>query len=366
MNRLILCFFICLPLLQSCKPDTPPEPLDIYLKLYTLGGAARIGDGVEVGNHTLMPVAVQDGGIFRYALIRFAQDGKVLAQHDATEQTPDCRFISSMLSTKGRLVTVGAKQDKPALWVNDTSAFSVVTDRSIPVVGFYYDVIEHKGNIYACGQSLDPQQNNQIELLKLDADGQFVKQSRFGTLESDGGIALASDGDKLMLLAYSYGLNKGDRDFWLIQLDENLDTVQSKVFGGAGYDQPACMLYENGHFWLGGHSTSFNNNNHDAYLLKVTPQLQLVWEKAYEHGDHEGIDRMLFLSNGNLGMVSYGDMMVQSGLYLEVKRDGTPLYQKRYEEITGFSHLSEDNGRRVMWGTTRFPIDLARVSDDFP
>ncbi|TNE81487.1 MAG: hypothetical protein EP332_03600 [Bacteroidetes bacterium] len=369
MKRVLLGIVLLLPLVQSCKQEDPPG-LDIFLQVYTLGGAARFSEGINTGEQTLIPVAVQDANTYKYALLRFGENGKALAQYDAAEHPGNCRFGACVLGQNGTMISAGSDQDRPAFWVHDSASMNMQTKLPRNTQGYYFDAIQHGNFFYLCGQVQDPDSMNEILITKLDLNGNFVEDRTLGTSQNDGGIALASSGDKLMLLAYSYGKNLGDRDFWMMEIDENLDTLQSAVFGGAGYDQPACMLYEEGHFWLGGHSTSFNNNTnnmHDAYLLKVTPQLQVVWEKAYDFGDHEGIDRMLFLKNGNIGTVSYGDMMVQSGFYLEVTRSGAAVYQKRYPEIAGFTHLSEDKDRRVMWGITRGPIvDMARVSDAFP
>lgn len=367
MRYCTLLFVSLLVFISSCEnePDLPPETT---LNIFNFGGASYFGAATNTAENTLIPVSVlTPKGLWQYSLLRFSKGGKLIGKTSSSSNPSDSRFASEVLDNQGRLFIVGSMAGKPAFFFNDTNAFSASGVTLNSQEGYMNHVIQWGAEFYATGIIKDANNDANVFVCKISNGGSILASKVYGTSANDGGISLATDGNKLMLLAHSYGTGLGDRDFWLLELNTDLDSIQSKVLGGSGYDQPASIQFVDNHFWLSGHSTSLGNGTHDALLIKMKADMSVVWQKYYNYGGHEGVDAMAFLSNGNIGLVSYGDMNIQSGFYLEVNREGNAQYIKRYPDIAGFKHIAEDGDRRVFWGSTRGPnLDIARVSDVFP
>lgn len=113
---------------------------------------------------------------------------------------------------------------------------------------------------------------------------------------SDGGYVLvgqtaSKDGD--------VGTNHGSSDVWVVRLDEDGDIKWNRSFGGTGYDRGnAIRQTPDGDFILIGDTTSSssgdvadtNHGNWDAWVVKLDPDGNLLWQStlggtSYEQGN---------------------------------------------------------------------------------
>lgn len=131
--------------------------------------------------------------------------------------------------------------------------------------------------------------------LKLDASGN-LEWSKFyggnftdtpeGVVETDNGdfiIAGGSDSTDTDITN-----NKGAYDFWVIRISANGDLVWEKSFGGDEIDEAKAILKANdGNIVIAGDTRSNNqdvsgtNGAADIWLIKISPEGDLIWEKTY-------------------------------------------------------------------------------------
>ena len=82
--------------------------------------------------------------------------------------------------------------------------------------------------------------------------------------------------------------NKGSYDFWIIKISENGTLIWEKSFGGSEIDEARAITASNdGNYIIVGDTRSSdlnvskNNGAADLWVIKITPNGDLIWEKTF-------------------------------------------------------------------------------------
>ncbi len=138
-----------------------------------------------------------------------------------------------------------------------------------------------------------------IYLLWIDQDGNLLKELTFGGVDNDGGKSIIeqSNGD-LVVYGYTHNFGATSRDLYLMRITPNGEVLWSKRYGGDSYEesQAICQTADGG-FVMNGHSAS-TDINHNMYGLKVDREGNLLWEKNFGGTSHEGGEALLIDSKG--------------------------------------------------------------------
>lgn len=126
-------------------------------------------------------------------------------------------------------------------------------------------------------------------LIKLNSDGNFLKETTIGSVFKDGSMSMIFDNDHLILLGYEQPASNADNiDFSLNTLDTSLSLIWQKRFGTAGYEEPhsICNAFDGG-FLLFGHTAGMGDPMHDAVLYKTdnSGNLTLTMQKGGPYHD---------------------------------------------------------------------------------
>ena len=105
----------------------------------------------------------------------------------------------------------------------------------------------------------------------------------------DNGFLIAGSTD-------SYG--SGKNTLYLVKSDSTGKEMWSKIFGGAGEDNAEAMALTNDNNVIIGGVTSSFSGNYDLYLLKVSLNGDLIWEKSLGSTDFEWGTDIAVLSDG--------------------------------------------------------------------
>lgn len=90
-----------------------------------------------------------------------------------------------------------------------------------------------------------------------------------------------SDGYLLAGLSTSFTTN-GDSDIYIQKMNTEGVEQWQKSIGGSGQEL-ACSIYptSDGNYILAGSTTSKGSGSYDAYLVKISPSGDLIWDKTY-------------------------------------------------------------------------------------
>ena len=133
-----------------------------------------------------------------------------------------------------------------------------------------------------------------IWALKLDLDGKLDWSKYYGGSFTDTPLGVIKTSDNGFIIAGSSDSNdvdiknnKGSYDFWVIKIAANGTLIWEKSFGGSEIDEARGITTTNdGNFIIVGDTRSsdkdisVNNGAADIWMIKITPDGTLIWEKT--------------------------------------------------------------------------------------
>lgn len=138
-------------------------------------------------------------------------------------------------------------------------------------------------------------------LIKINIDGDIIwdKQYGGGALETGYSVKQCNDGGFIMLgQTYSYG--HGDSDAYVVKTNSSGDTLWTKTFGGAHYDEGAFTLENtDGSLMFVVRDSSDGFGDVDIRIVKTTSSGSVIWDRNYG-GDKKDTGKMIqATSDGN-------------------------------------------------------------------
>ena len=121
-------------------------------------------------------------------------------------------------------------------------------------------------------------------LFKTDSLGNLMWSKIYqGYLEDWGRYAIKTQSGGFLLLGdtKSYGLG-GSMDIYLINTDSDGNVVWAKAYGGTEDESARSAVQDNeGNYVIAGYTYSFGLGGSDAFLMKITPNGDLLWFYTY-------------------------------------------------------------------------------------
>ncbi len=186
--------------------------------------------------------------------------------------------------------------------------------------------------------------------IKLDSNGNkewskyyggSFTDTPYGAIQtSDNGYIIvgSSDSDDVDISG-----NKGTYDFWVIKISEIGTLVWERSFGGSEIDEARAIAHSgDGNFLIVGDTRSSdqdvsqNNGAADLWLIKISPDGDLIWEKTYG-GSSFDVGRSIQKINTNFiisgsSRSADGDLTTNNGQndswVLKIDSTGNTLWQK--------------------------------------
>ena len=154
--------------------------------------------------------------------------------------------------------------------------------------------------------------NYDVWLLKLDDSGNLVSKKNIGGTDADkiNRIYALSNGN-FMLTAYSksadgdVGTNRGNYDFWIVEINDSLNIVRSNTYGGSGLDEYPVMTEISPNYVFAGSTTSSDgqitgaHGSFDIWLWETGANGTLLDEKSIGGTDADFATDLQVLDNSS-------------------------------------------------------------------
>lgn len=143
-----------------------------------------------------------------------------------------------------------------------------------------------------------------IRVLKLNAQQQPEWESRFGGCEKERvwAVQLTPDGGYIVA-GSTESKGAGSADAWVLKLTSQGQLEWDKTFGGQGYDwAEAVQRTQDGGYILAG------GNAANAWVLKLDAQGQQVWERTFGDNGSDGASDIQITSDGGYIVAGYKDV----------------------------------------------------------
>ncbi len=153
------------------------------------------------------------------------------------------------------------------------------------VNGYLRSIQETSDGGYITAGQIYPSLNNSIDLLilKLDSIGGIKWKRFYGGSQDDWANAIQETGDGGYFVAgYTESFGAGNLDFWVLKLTSDGDIDWERAYGGSGDDWAnSAQQTSDGGFIVAGSSDSFGAGLSDFWLLKLSSLGNIDWEMAY-------------------------------------------------------------------------------------
>jgi len=140
-------------------------------------------------------------------------------------------------------------------------------------------------------------------VVKLSSEGNIEWQKVLGSAGEERAMSIiqTTTGDYMIAASTSgtggdVSSNHGSSDAWIIKLNSNGNTTWSKTFGGTLGDDASYIGTTTDGFMIGGATNSSdgdlagypNRGGSDAWLLKISANGDVLWQKTYGGSGNEG------------------------------------------------------------------------------
>jgi hypothetical protein len=185
--------------------------------------------------------------------------------------------------------------------------------------------------LFICGTAVRDAVNDDILLIKTDANGDTIWTKTYGGPKRDYGknIITGSDGH-ILISSQTSGEGFGtDRysNLYLLKLNIDGDTLWTKTYKEIGEEVPSHLLETKDKGYLLTCSHSEEVGLPYLYFLKVGPNGDIVWKKS-NAGQLSGTTSME-LSDGAL-LTCGGNVNNEQAMLLKMDKEGNILWQKTY------------------------------------
>ncbi len=230
---------------------------------------------------------------------------------------------------------------------------------------FAWSVINTRdGGYVAAGYSSSTRGlDKNINIIKIDSEGNLLWERQLGGSDSDVGRDVIQTADGSLLVAgYTTQTASGEWDLQVVKLDENGEYQWSRILGDAGPEIARSIIQNrDGNYILAGETGSTTTGNRDMLLMCLNGEGSMVWQKSYHKDNYDSGYEAIELPAGGYSLIGHGDLHGQDFLELAlVKTDpaGNCLSHTFYEATTRFYDYGKSvalspNGTLAMCGIAK-------------
>jgi len=189
------------------------------------------------------------------------------------------------------------------------------------------------GFLAAGATSTDSAGGWDLWVVRFDQNYEVVWSQAYGGEEEDWpllAVEALPDGG-FVLVGGTKSKGAGDRDFWLIRLDENGGVMWDKTFGGAGQDTPyGIAVLSDGGFVVVG------TLQQEATLLRTDDAGNVIWQRAYGIDSTDVLYSLYVMSDGGFLMGGYNTSATLSyvdGWLVRTDSNGNLLWEQTYGTV---------------------------------
>ncbi|HHT9135241.1 MAG TPA: hypothetical protein ACFYD2_10090, partial [Candidatus Avalokitesvara rifleensis] len=172
-------------------------------------------------------------------------------------------------------------------------------------------------------------------VLKLSPNGSIEWQKTYGGASDDEAYSVQQTGDSGYVVAgFSSSFGAGGDDFWVLKLSPDGTVDWQKTYGGDRYEWAhSIQQTSDGGYVVAGETNSAGVGRLDAWVLKLSPDGTVEWQKTYGGVDHDRAESIQQTSDGGY-IVACWTQSFGAGIddfwVLRLRPDGSIEWQKTY------------------------------------
>lgn len=184
--------------------------------------------------------------------------------------------------------------------------------------------------------------NFDVYLIRTDINGDTIWTRTYGGASDDYGYSVCQTFDSGFVVAgYTRSFGAGYDDFYVLRIDANGDTLWTKTYGGADWDDAYSIQQTNDYgFIIVGWTKSYGAGDADVYLIRTDGNGDTLWTKTFGGIDWDGASCVQLTDDG-------GYLIVGSGL-IKTNSNGDTLWTRK---LSGGFGLQTNDGGYIITGS---------------
>ncbi len=215
------------------------------------------------------------------------------------------------------------------------------------------------GYLIAGNSSSFGEGSKDILFLKLNASGKIDWQKSIGGNDDESALSVVQTSDGgYIAVGWTFSVGAGGTDAWIVKISPDGNLEWQKAYGGTGYEFAYSIIETNdGGFLFVGNTDSSTGKDNDVWVVKLNNNGDVVWQKTYGGTNEESARAVRQNPDGTYTIgawsKSFGNGSSDFWL-LKLNSDGSILWQKSYltqKDANFFAfERTKDNGFILVGG----------------
>jgi hypothetical protein len=232
--------------------------------------------------------------------------------------------------------------------------------------GKHYDaaadiLCSSQGDILMVGRTDSYSQDMNVNIIKLDAQGNVIWDRTYGGNETEEATEIIETKEGgFLVVGYSdsYAENANESDIWLLKINASGEREWEKALITAGIIDEGHGVVETaeGDFLIVGNSTSLIDGNTDAIVLKVSNKGEEIWRKKFGGEKSQQANHIVKNTNGYAVIGSAEIAKKRWDIWLfTIDNQGDMLWQQNYggsDNEMGNTLIKNLDGSYILAGFT--------------
>ncbi|MDD5528647.1 MAG: T9SS type A sorting domain-containing protein [bacterium] len=204
--------------------------------------------------------------------------------------------------------------------------------------------------------------NEDVYLIRTNSSGNTLWTKTFGGAGYEEGYSVQQTSDSGFIIAgNTNSFGAGSRDVYLIKTNSSGDTLWTRTFGGTEYDWGySVQQTEDNGFIIAGETSSFGAGSGDVYLIRTNSSGDTLWTRTYGGTSGDRGHSVQSASGGTGGFIIAGETRsfgAGSGDVYLIRADslGDTLWTRTYggtDSDEGYSVQQTEDGGFIVAGRT--------------
>ena len=175
---------------------------------------------------------------------------------------------------------------------DEVYSITQITDGSYVVTGCVWSKGAGRGDVYVA---------------KLDKRGNLVWDKTFGGSDYDEAHSIIQTEDGGYAVAGFTELGgTGDKDIWVIKLDEDGNKIWDRTFGGTSEDWANSIIQtREGGYAVAGWTSSMGAGKTDVWIAKLDKRGHLVWDKTFGGSENDEAHSIIQTEDGGYAVAGW-------------------------------------------------------------
>jgi Zn-dependent metalloprotease/predicted secreted protein len=205
-----------------------------------------------------------------------------------------------------------------------------------------------------------------IWLLKLRTDGTVEWERTYGGSNYEFGRSGQQTPDKgYIVVGDTQSFGAGGRDVWVLKLTSDGAIEWQKTYGGTGTEMPFSIeLATDSGFVVGSYTTSSGSGGYDMWIIKLDESGTVVWQKAYGGTGNDYLNSLAKTTDGGYiatgWSYSFGTLEESNDVWvIKINGSGMIGWQRRYHRESDWGYVIREtlDGGYIVAGQTDWLVE---------